>query len=111
MGGYKSYFKTKPVIFLSEDYSMPLTSFPAWAAKVFTLVKFRQIRASFHPEVRRSQIGNKVHQLRYSLNCLNVASKKVFVPGLDLSFDEGVVASRSKFNPVRQYNKDKPDKR
>ena len=58
-----------------------------------------------------SRIWDKVHQLWYALNCLNISSKRTFVPGIDLSFDEGGVASLSKYNPVRQYNKDKPDKR
>ena len=37
-------------------------------------------------------------------------SKRSFVPGPSLIFNESSVASRSKYNPVRQYNKDKPDK-
>jgi len=35
---------------------------------------------------------------------------RTFTPGRNLSFDEGGVASRSRVNPVRQYNKDKPNK-
>jgi hypothetical protein len=95
---------------LSDDYSKTLTSFPAWASKVFTLSRFQQIRAAFHPEVGVSKSGDKVHQLRYALNCLNSASKRAFIPGKDLSFDEGGVATRSKFCPVRMYNQSKPDK-
>ena len=111
MGGYKAYFKAKPTVYLTNDYSMTLHSYPAWASKVFTLGRFQQLRAAFHPEVGESRVGDKVHQLRYALNCLNSSSRRTFIPGMDLSFDEGGVASRSKYNPVRQYNKDKPDKR
>ena len=110
MGGYKAYFKSKPTIYLSDNYSMTLNSYPAWASKVFSFSRFQQIRAAYHPEVGQSKSGDKVHQLRYALNCLNTASKRTFVPGLDLSFDEGGIASRSKFCPVRQYNQSKPDK-
>ena len=78
MGGCKAYFKSKPTVYLSDNYIMTLNLYPAWASKV--------------------------------LNCLNTASKRTFVPGLDLSFDEGGIASWSKFCPVRQYNQSKPDK-
>ena len=40
----------------------------------------------------------------------NATSRATFVPGPNLSFDEGGVSSRSRMNPVRQYNKDKPNK-
>ena len=33
-----------------------------------------------------------------------------FIPGIDLGFDERGIPSRSCLNPVRQYNKDKPNK-
>ena len=51
LGGYKAYLKAKPTIYLSNDYSMALDSYPVWASKVFTLGRFQQIRAAFHPEV------------------------------------------------------------
>ncbi len=38
------------------------------------------------------------------------ASFQSSIPGINLSFDEGGVASGLRFNPVRQYNKDKPQK-
>ena len=57
-----------------------------------------------------SSIGNKYHQLQYALDILNATSHTTFVPGPNFSFDEGGVASRSRMNPVRQYNKDKPNK-
>ena len=44
------------------------------------------------------------------MNILNAASCITFEPGENLSFDEGGTASRSRFDPVRQYNKDKPNK-
>ncbi len=57
-----------------------------------------------------SNVGDKCHQIRHALNTLNKASSSTFIPGIDLSFDEGGVASHSRMNPVRQYNKDKPQK-
>ena len=40
----------------------------------------------------------------------NDVAKKTFHLGPDVAFDEGGVAMRSRYCPVRQYNKDKPDK-
>ena len=90
---------------------MALHSYPVWVSKVFLLTRFQQIRMVFHLEVGTSRMVDKVHKLWYALNCLNSSSKRTFVPGIDLSFGEGGIASLSKYNPVRQYNKDKPDKR
>ena len=36
--------------------------------------------------------------------------KKTFILGPNASFDEGGIPMRSRFCPVRQYNKDKPAK-
>lgn len=41
---------------------------------------------------------------------LNVAAKRCFIPGKELSFGEGGIPSRSCYNTVRQYNNSKPDK-
>ena len=110
LGGYKSYFTEWLSANLSRMYSVELTNYPAWALKVMSLWQFKQIRAAFHPETGQSRIGDKCHQLRHALNTLNSSSYRTFIPGKNLSFDEGVVASWSRFNPVRQYNKDKPQK-
>ena len=110
MGGCKAYFKSKPPVYLSDNYSMTLNFYPAWASKVFSLSRFQQIRAAFHLEIGNSTTSDKVHQLQYALNCLNTASKRPFVPGIDLSFDQGGIASRSKFCPIWHYNQSKPDK-
>ena len=40
----------------------------------------------------------------------NDKAKHVFNLGPNVSFDEGGVAMRSRYCPVRQYNKDKPEK-
>ena len=110
LGGYEAYFTEGMSINLGRNYSVTLTDYPAWAAKVMTLSRFKQIRAAYHPEVGSSTIGDKCHQLRYAIDTCNATSKTTFVVGPDLTFDEGGVASRSRMNPVRQYNKDKPNK-
>ena len=95
---------------LSRSYCKLLTHYPAWAVKVMTLRQFKQLRAAFHPETGTSKISDKCDQLRNALNTLNNSSKKKITPGFNLSFDEGVVASWSHFNPVWEYNKDMPQK-
>lgn len=40
---------------------------------------------------------------------LNAAAKRCFIPGKELSFDEGRIPSRSHYNTVRQYNNSKPN--
>ena len=108
LGGYRAYFEEDLNIMFALDYGV--VDFPVWAKKVIPLEHFKKIRAAYHPEVGTSEIREKCHQLHYGINLLNQALKATFVPGPNISFDEGGVASRSRMNPVRQYNKDKPDK-
>ena len=110
LGGYTAYFTEQMSVNCLRSHSVKLTDYMAWGLKIMSLHRFKQIRASFHPELGTSKVGDKCHQLRHALNTLNAASMRTFIPGIDLSFDEGGVASRSQFNPVRQYNKDKPQK-
>ena len=110
LGGYESHFEEEIPVHLGQGYSATLTDYPAWATKIMPLWRFKQIRAAFHPEVGASTIGDKCHQLRYALDQHTKTAKKTFEPGIDLSVDEGGIASRSRMNPVRPYNKDKPNK-
>ena len=103
LGGYEAYFVDNMQINLGRAYSIRLNDFPAWASKIFTLSRFKQIRAAYHPEVGASTIGDKCHQLRHAIDTLNNASRTTFIAGIDISFDEGGGASRSRMNPVRQY--------
>jgi hypothetical protein len=77
-----------------------------------SLNRFKQIRGGFHPEDKAKANGSedKCYMIRGALNELNSASHSNFVPEANLSFDEGGIACRSRYCPVRQYNKDKPDK-
>ena len=95
LGGYASYFTDPFSVNLSRSYSVLRTDYPAWAIKVMTLRQFKQICAVFHPETGTSTIGDKCHQIRHALNALNQSSLEKFTPDINLSFDEGGVASRS----------------
>ena len=75
-----------------------------------TLVTFKQIRSAFRSEFNRYDPNDKCYQLRWFIRKFNFMAKKIFYLGPNASFDEGGKAMRSRFCPVRQYNKDKPAK-
>ena len=75
-----------------------------------TLCCVKKIPSAFPPKPHLATTGDKCHQLCYAINKMNDTAKLTFIPGIDLSFDDGGILSRSCLNPDRQYNKDKPNK-
>ncbi len=71
--------------------------------------RFVQICVAFQQESGRNQEQDEFHQLRNAINHLSKGVKHTFIPGKEMPFDEGSIASKSNFNPVRQYNNRKPD--
>ena len=110
MGGYTSYFQNSHSITLASGYSCTLQGYNAWAKDVMTLVRFKQIRCAFRLESHRFDPNDKCFQLRWFIRQFNFMAKKTFDLGPNASFDEGGIPMRSRFCPVRQYNKDKPAK-
>ena len=110
LGGYNAYWDDEYFINVSANFKVKVTGHVAWAKKIMTKKRFKQIRSAFRPELGRTEVGDKCHQLRFIINKFNEAIKKSLVPGFVLSFDEGGHATRSRFCPCRQYNKDKPNK-
>ena len=110
MGGYVSYFEENPVINIGDHYSVQLRGYNPWAKNVMSLSRFKQIRSAFHPEAGDSDCGDKCHQLRYFIRMFNKKARVVFELGPDFSFDEGGIAMRGRYCPVRMYNKNKPAK-
>ncbi len=110
VGGYHAYFSPPMELFSTPGDSTKIHGFSSWAADVMSEYRFRQIRAAFHPENGVSVVGDKCHQLRSSIKSLNEYAKRTFILGRECSFDEGGIASKSRYNPVRQYNSSKPDK-
>jgi Transposase IS4 len=113
-GGYPAYFRDsdQKIAFGSNRGMQTIPDSKGFAQKYMSLARFKQIRQAFHPESKAmaSGGGDKCYQLRRAINTINTAAKWSFIPGRDLAFDEGGVACRSRFCPVRQYNKDKPSK-
>ena len=108
-GGYPAYFrKTNKTILDTE-----ILDTIGFASKYMELWRFKQIRSAFHPEDKAlASMGeaDKCYQLRHAINSFNTAASNLrHIPG-HVSFDEGGVMCKSRFCPVRQYNKDKPDK-
>ena len=110
MGGYSSYFAEEPVIGMGNQYYCKLRGYHPCTRDIISLVRFRQIRSAFHPETGNSLCSDKCYQLRYIIHMFNDTAKKTFCLGPHTAFDEGGVAMRSRYCPVRQYNNDKPDK-
>ncbi len=71
--------------------------------------RFVQIRATFHPESGTSQEWDKCHQLRNAISHINKIAKCTFIPGKEMYFNEGGIASKSNHNPARQYNNSKSE--
>jgi hypothetical protein len=110
-GGIKNYFvPLKRVYPTSQGVDVLGLNTTEWYNRRFSYGRFIQIRAALRPEFGDSNISDKCHQLRTAINYLNNHAKKCFIPGRFLSFDEGGIANKSKYNPVRQYNASKPDK-
>ena len=95
---------------MADRHSVELDSFKAWAKDVMTLRRLKQIRSAFHPEPGFALDGDTCHQLRYIINNFNDTAMHTFIPGIEMSFDKGVILLRSRMNPVWKYNNNKPNK-
>jgi Transposase IS4 len=106
-GGYEAYFSVSNRKVLDVD----IAGSAGFAQHYMTLRRYKQIRSAFHPEDRSAgSAGDKCYQLRHAINTLNQAASNTKFIGEDVTFDEGGIGSRHRLNPVRQYNKDKPQK-
>ncbi len=111
LGGLKAYFNPITKLYISCNEAIELKTVDTnWTDDRLTYKRFLQIRAAIHPEDGTSEIGDKCHQLRAAIQFLNEHAKKSFILGRELSFDEGEIASKSRYNPVHQYNLSKLDK-
>ena len=112
-GGYAAYFTNSNMMYSlgTAIPAMEIADSAGWASKYMRLARFRQIRGAFHPESKEAgRGGDKCYQLRRLIQAVNSASRRSFKIPQDLAFDEGGIGCRSRYCPVRQYNKDKPAK-
>jgi Transposase IS4 len=117
-GGYPAYFRDKNmVVELCSGKKIEIPCTQGFMTQLpdtckMSLNRFKQIRGAFHPEdkILGNQEEDKCYQIRSTINHLNAASAANYVPEGNLAFDEGGTSCRSRYCPVRMYNKDKPDK-
>ena len=113
-GGIEQYFKE-----LSSSYSMGTgenlnitePNQEPWASQYMTLKRFKQILRAFRSEVGPNpNVPDKAYQMRSGCETLNHGARRTFILGRYVSFDEAGIASKSRMNPMRQFNKSKPQK-
>ena len=114
-GGYESWFNPHRQTIQAKSgrgaLMYPNMGCEAWAREYMKLRRFKQFLAAFRIEKDRTfNTSDKCYQLTRLCVQISEHSKKVFVPPKNLSFDEGGLGCRSRRCPVRQYNKDKPEK-
>ena len=121
-GGYTSYFSDGEMYVKThrnrgEGNGGHIRGTAGFVSKIpskfrMSLNRFKQIRGCFHPEnkMKANGLEDKCYHIRATMNELNAAAVANFVPEGNLAFDEGGCGCRSRYCPVRQYNKDKPDK-
>jgi hypothetical protein len=116
-GGYVSWFVgSHALITVSKGRkykSYQRQGYNNWALDYTSLRRFRQFLKAFRiendPDGTHKQT-DKAYQLRKMCVIISATAARVFIPGRDLSFDEGGIGCRSRRCPIRMYNKDKPDK-
>jgi len=116
-GGYEAWFvATNSHIIASRGRfynTYHKQGYDNWAINFTTLRRFRQFLKAFRIENDpdgSKKAADKAYQLRRMCVIISNASRSVFLPGRDLSFDEGGIGCRSRRCPIRMYNKDKPEK-
>ena len=82
-----------------------IEAYGGWDSKVMILYHFRHIRSAYNPEFGESTVGGKCHQLLFLIQFINRASAITFVLVPNAAFDEGGIATHSRFFCVYKYNK------
>jgi hypothetical protein len=104
--GYAAYFRRDNKVVCGVE----IQNTKGFAIDYMSLARFKQIRAALHPENSAYSASDKGYQLRSTIQQINMCSLRVFNASCQMTFDEGGIACRSRFCPIRQYNKDKPSK-
>lgn len=90
------------------DGAVPAGTF----GRYLRLNRFHQLMKSLHftnNEDPRAKT-DRAWKVRSVVDCLQATFKRGYTTPPVLSFDEGILPSRSRYNPTRQYLKDKPHK-
>ena len=60
-----SYFEDNPVITVGNNYVAQLRGYDPWAKDVMSLIRFKQVRSAFHPQVGKSNYRDKCLTIFY----------------------------------------------
>ena len=93
----------------SAEGAIPKGTFGAYMPRN----RFDQLMRSLHFSNNHDSRAStdRAWKVRPIVDVLQVTFKRGYTAGVPvLSFDEGVLPSRSRYNPIRQYMKDKPHK-
>ena len=82
-------------------------TYVGWDIKIMSISHFRHIYSAYHRYFGDSAVGDKFHQLRFILRCINQSAARAFYFGPNVDFDEGI-STHSHLFCVRKFNKDKP---
>eukprot|EP00957_Ditylum_brightwellii_P053746 4071802-Ditylum_brightwellii.AAC.1 len=89
LGRYEAYFQPTTKLRYGPGYVVELKKYSGWATDIVSLAHFYQIRSAFYPEIGKSSVSDKCHQLRYLMQSLNCAAGSPFDLGPNATFDEG----------------------
>lgn len=98
LGGISSYFSPPSELKCGPGRAIKIEGFTSWASNVMPSYRFHQICAALHPEIGSSTVGDRCHQLRASIVSLNTHAKWAFILGQQCLFDEGGIASKTRYN-------------
>ena len=103
-GGYQQYWlQSKLTVSLGRGLFRPVQGHTTWAKDIMDLKRFQQILSALRTVGHRTQsVEDKAYQLRPSCQAISTGASRTFRMGRYMSFDEGGVASRSRYNPIRQ---------
>lgn len=94
-----------------EGRTVPVENHSTWAKEFMKLRRFQQFLKAWRTIVATPEsIVDKASHIRRPVQAVNEGAQKTFILGKYVSIDEAGVGSRSRYNPIRQYNKDKPNK-
>ena len=110
LGGISFYFPPTSELKCGPGRSIKIEGLISWASNVMPAYCSHQIHVVLHSEMGFSTVGDHCHQLCASIVSLNPNAKQSFILGRQHLFDEGDIASKSRYNLVGQYNSLKPDK-
>ncbi|KAE9276744.1 hypothetical protein PR003_g28979 [Phytophthora rubi] len=100
MDGLEKHWQT------DEDGAIPRGTFN----RFITRDRFKTITRYLHFECNSvdESTEDKVWKVRPVLQALEKTFRRGYRLGPRITFDEGTIPNKSKFNPIRVYNKDKP---